>query len=198
MSMHAVDVAVVGAGPAGVAAAVHLARAGRDVLLLDKATFPRDKCCGDGLTTGALRSLERLGLDPAAVASWTPVDDVVVRSPSGREVVFPLPRGQGAFAAVARRVDLDAALVDLARSSGVKVADGHAVTGARAPDDRVLLDVDGVGEVAARYCVAADGMWSPVRKALGAAEPGYLGEWHAFRQYFTGVGPRAASGNDQA
>lgn len=191
--MHAVDVAVVGAGPAGVAAAVRLARAGRDVLLLDKATFPRDKCCGDGLTTGALRSLERLGLDPGAVASWTPVEDVVVRSPSGREVTFPLPRGQGAFAAVARRADLDAALVDLARAAGVKVADGHGVGHVRAAGDRVLLDADGIGEVAARYVVAADGMWSPVRKALGAAEPGYLGEWHAFRQYFTDVSPRAAS-----
>ncbi len=42
------------------------------------------------------------------------------------------------------------------------------------------------------FAVAADGMWSPVRKALGCSdEPGYLGEWHAFRQYFTGVGPAA-------
>ena len=56
--MHSADVAVVGAGPAGVAAAVTLARAGREVVLIDKATFPRDKCCGDGLTTGALRHLE--------------------------------------------------------------------------------------------------------------------------------------------
>ena len=52
--MTIADVVVVGAGPAGTAAAIHLARAGRDVLLVDKATFPRDKCCGDGLTTGAL------------------------------------------------------------------------------------------------------------------------------------------------
>ena len=65
------DVAVVGGGPAGAAAAITLARAGRDVVLVDKATFPRDKCCGDGLTTGALRALEDLGLDPAAVESWS-------------------------------------------------------------------------------------------------------------------------------
>ena len=45
--------------------------------------------------------------------------------------------------------------------------------------------------VRARYLVAADGMWSPTRKLLGTAEPGYLGEWHAFRQYFTDVGPKA-------
>ena len=41
--------------------------------------------------------------------------------------------------------------------------------------------------------IGADGMWSPLRKALGASEPGYLGEWHAFRQYFTNVSDAAAS-----
>lgn len=191
--MLAVDVAVVGAGPAGVATAITLARSGREVLLVDKATFPRDKCCGDGLTTGALRLLEELGLDPAAVPSWTPIDDVVVRSPSGREVTYPLPRGQGQFAAVARRADLDAALVDLARVAGVKVADGHGCDSALADHDRITLEVGGIGPVAARYAVGADGMWSPLRKHLGVAQPGYLGEWHAFRQYFRDVGPRAAS-----
>jgi geranylgeranyl reductase family protein len=188
-----VDVAIVGAGPAGTAAAITLARAGREVVVVDKATFPRDKCCGDGLTTGALRVLERLGLDRSAVASWTPVDDVVVRSPSGHEVTFPLPRAQGTFAAVARRSDLDAALVALARSAGARVLEGHACTGGRLDGDAVVLDVDGFGELRARRAVGADGMWSPLRKALGVAEPGYLGEWHAFRQYFTDVGPRAAS-----
>jgi hypothetical protein len=56
----------------------------------------------------------------------------------------------------------------------------------------VALEVGGLGRVTAAYTVAADGMWSPLRKALGCSEePGYLGEWHAFRQYFTGVGPAA-------
>jgi geranylgeranyl reductase family protein len=186
------EVAIIGGGPSGAAAAITLARAGRDVVLLDKAQFPRDKCCGDGLTTGALRLLEALGLRPETLPSWQPVDDVVVRSPSGHEVVFPLPRGQGTYAAVTRRVDLDAALLDVARSAGVKVLDGHAVTAARQEHDRVVLDADGIGAIHARYAIGADGMWSPLRKALGAAQPGYLGEWHAFRQYFHSVGPRAS------
>src|SRR5712671_3255755 len=112
--MLVADVAVVGGGPAGAAAAITLARAGRDVIVVDRARFPRDKCCGDGLTAGALRHLEALGLRPDAVPSWQTVEDVLVRSPSGRTVRFAMPRGRGQFAAVARRTDLDAALLDLA------------------------------------------------------------------------------------
>src|SRR5689334_7514260 len=104
-------VVVVGAGPAGSAAAITLARGGATVTVIDKATFPRDKCCGDGLTTGALRRLEHLGLDPATMPSWQVVDDVVVRSVSCRTQTFPLPRGRGQYAAVVRRTELDAALV---------------------------------------------------------------------------------------
>jgi geranylgeranyl reductase family protein len=191
--MPSADVAVVGGGPAGAAAAIVLARAGRDVVLFDKARFPRDKCCGDGLTTGALRRLEALGLRPQSVPSWQPVRDVWVRSPSGRTVDFALPARPGVFGAVARRVDLDAALLEVARAAGVKVHDGHAVTDASCDGGSVALEVAGIGVVTAPFAVAADGMWSPVRRALGCSdEPGYLGEWHAFRQYFTGVGPAAA------
>jgi geranylgeranyl reductase family protein len=190
------DVAVIGGGPAGAAAAITLARAGRDVILVDKATFPRDKCCGDGLTTSALRQLEGLGLDPAEVPSWQPVADIHVRGPAGRKVVFPLPRGQGLFAAVARRSELDAALLDVARAAGAKVHDGHGLRAAEwdPAGDRVLLDIDGLGPVATRYAIGADGMWSKLRKSLaGPDEPGYLGEWHAFRQYFSGVTDEAAT-----
>src|SRR3712207_1121863 len=87
------DVLVVGGGPAGAAAAVTLARAGRRVTVAARARFPREKCCGDGLTTGALRLLAELGLDPAAVPTWQPVDRAVLRSPSGRTVALPLPAG---------------------------------------------------------------------------------------------------------
>lgn len=185
------DVAIVGAGPAGAAAAISAARAGREVVLVDKARFPRGKCCGDGLTALALRLSERLGLDPSTIPSWRTVDAAVVAGPSGHTVRFPLPAGPGTHAAVARRHEYDAALVDLARRAGAKVLDGHALRHLRETDERVVLDVDGVGPVHARYAVAADGMWSPSRKALGLGPTGYRGEWHAFRAYFRDVAPTA-------
>jgi geranylgeranyl reductase family protein len=187
----AADVLVVGAGPAGAAAAVWLRRAGRSVIVIDKASFPRDKCCGDGLTTLALRELEPLGLRPEHVRNWQTVTAAWLRSPSGREVCLPMPSG-GIFAATAPRRELDAALVRLALQAGADVREGHTLTALRQFDDHVDAEVTGLGTVRARYAVAADGMWSPTRKLLGLAEPGYLGEWHAFRQYAHGVtGPAA-------
>jgi geranylgeranyl reductase family protein len=165
------------------------------VVVADKARFPRDKCCGDGLTTGALRQLDELGLDPSSIASWKTVDDVTLRSPSGRETVFPLPAGAGQYAVVARRSELDAALVDRVRYEGATVLEGHEVTSVTQDATGVTAAVaDGIGSlrVRARAMIAADGMWSPTRKLLGAAEHGYRGEWHAFRHYVQYVdGPAA-------
>lgn len=187
-----VDVLVVGAGPAGVAAAVHLHRDGRTVLVVDKARFPRDKCCGDGLTTLALRELEALGLRPERVDDWFDVDGAWLRSPGGHEVHVPLP-DTGRYAAVAPRRSLDHALVELAREAGVEVRDGcgfHAID--THEHELVTVTLDGGTMVRARYVVAADGMWSPVRKAVGSSIEGYRGEWHAFRQYARNVtGPAA-------
>jgi len=185
------DIAIIGAGPAGAAAATLLARAGRDVHVFDRAVFPRDKCCGDGLTTLALRELEALDFDPSGVTSWQRVDDVVIRSPRGTERRYALPDGAGYHAAVARREDLDAALVDLARSAGATIHEGVQLTDASPDDDGIDLSF-GETEHRAALVIAADGMWSPTRKMLGLTVDGYRGEWHAFRQYFRNVSPRAA------
>jgi geranylgeranyl reductase family protein len=190
--MSLVDVAIVGAGPAGCAAAITLATAGRSVAVIDRATVPRDKFCGDGLTTGALRHLETLGLDPRDVPSWHRVDDIVVRGPNGREVEFPLPRDRGQFAVIARRGDLDHALVQRATRVGATVHQGHSFDDITVHHDHVEIIATGLEPLRARYAIGADGMWSPLRKRLGATPPHYLGEWHAFRQYFTNVtGPAA-------
>jgi geranylgeranyl reductase family protein len=183
-------VVVAGAGPAGATAALILRRLGRRVVLVDKAVFPRDKCCGDGLTAAALRRLERLGLRPGDVASFQPVEEAVVVSPGGRQVSLPLPEGS-LFAASARRSDLDAALVGLARDAGAEVVEGRAVTAVQPTAGGVRASLDDGTGLDAAYVVAADGTWSALRRSLGLTPPGYLGDWQAGRQYFEGVGPEA-------
>ncbi len=191
-------VAIIGSGPGGSAAAIALARAGRQVTMIDKATFPRDKCCGDGLTTGALRRLDALGLDPSTIPSWTWVDDVRITPPNGRQRLFPLPRGMGHFAAVATRMELDAALVRLAVDAGAKVHEATTLTGLEQRPDGVHLTVDtadGATTLVAERVIAADGMWSPTRKFLDGpsrTKTPYLGEWHGYRQYVSNVHTEAS------
>ena len=186
-------VLVIGAGPAGTACAATLHRLGHHVTVVDKATFPRDKCCGDGLTTNALRVLEELGFDPATVPDFQPCDDVVVRSPNGRNISLPLPQQQGLFAAIAPREQLDHALVTMCRDRGISIHEGCAfVSLPRNDADAVVAEIEGLGNLEVDFVIAADGMWSPVRKSLGLSTPGYLGEWHAFRQYVGNVTGSAA------
>ena len=191
-----IDVVIIGAGPAGTAAATVLARAGRRVVVADKASFPRDKCCGDGLTTLALRMLERIDFDPGNVASWQVVESAWLRSPSGREVEVPLPKGRGQYAAVAARLQLDNELVKHARRAGAEVREdsefSHLTLNYASGRRTATVHFAEGDTLTAHHVIAADGMWSPVRKAMGVGDSGYLGEWHAFRQYADNVtGPAA-------
>lgn len=188
-----VDVLVVGGGPAGSASAIALSTSGLSVLLIDKAVFPRPKCCGDGITTLALRELERIGFSTTSVADWFDVDKAILRAPSGLTVELPLPP-TGLYAAIAPRTQLDHALLQLAIEAGVDVREGTAFSAIDVSDpERIAVTVDGIGVVSARFVIAADGVWSATRKAVGANTAGYLGEWHAFRQYARNITGIAAS-----
>ncbi len=179
------EVIVVGAGPAGATAAITAARRGAAVTLIDRARFPRDKTCGDGLTALALTELDRLGMSPDHLDSWVPVSEVVLRSPSGRNVDLDLsPTGHRRVpTGVVRRAELDQALVRLASAEGVRVLTGGAVTGVSPGSDEITVTLEGGGRLSADHLVAADGMWSPTRRRLGLDTPGYRGEWHAARAY---------------
>jgi len=187
--MMTCDVLIVGAGPAGTAAAITATRHGLKVIVIDKATFPRDKCCGDGLTTLALRELEKLQFDPSTVPSWQDIDAAWLRSPSGREVRLPMPTS-GKFAAITPRLELDNALVIQARNAGVTILENCSYDSMTVNTESVCVSVTHDNNpllITASWLIAADGMWSPVRKSLGVSESGYLGEWHAFRQYANNV-----------
>ncbi|HZP31581.1 MAG TPA: FAD-dependent monooxygenase, partial [Acidimicrobiia bacterium] len=182
-----VDVLVVGAGPAGCAAALTAHAAGLKVLLVDKAAFPRDKTCGDGLTTGALRLLGRLGVEVPSLEIAAPVAEAVIVGPSGRRVALPLPAGPdrvGQYAAVAARRDLDAALLGHARAVGVPVLEATGLLTLAVRPDCVAATI-GSGErgkaIRARFVVAADGHYSAVRRLLERGRPPDLGSWHAAR-----------------
>lgn len=184
-----VDVLIVGAGPAGCAAAIELARAGHDVLVADRATFPRDKCCGDGLTTLALRHLEHLALDPLTVDGWTWIDRLALRSPAGSTSTVRFPVG-GWFAAVAPRRTLDAALVEAARRAGARVAQATTVEAIEGVfGDRVAATLSTGSTVHATFVVAANGAWSPTRRLLGDRVERVRSDWLAFRQYVAWDGP---------
>lgn len=161
------DVAVVGGGPAGSAAAWQAARSGATVVLLDKAEFPRDKPCGDGLTARAVSYLQKMGL-AHELSQFHQVRGVRVYSPSQWELSFPRRPGMPDHGYVARRTELDTLLLKHASSAGAQIREKAEVT---AP----LLDATGRvcgvrlhdgQQVHADAVIAADGAYSPVKRAL--------------------------------
>ncbi len=179
------DVLVVGAGPAGSAAAAWAARAGHEVLLADAATFPRDKPCGDGLTPRAVYELRRLGL-----ADWLS-DKAVNRglraAGFGQTLYLPWPGGSlPVHGSAVPRLELDATIRDTAIAAGAKALDNvravdvdretHGVSAVhmRRGSDRVT--------VRCRRLVVADGARSQLGRVLGRT-------WHRDTAY--GVAARA-------
>lgn len=176
-----VEVLVVGAGPAGVAAAVALAAAGRESLVVDRARFPRDKLCGDFMGPGAAAALERLGLLGAlAPAVARPLAGMRLTAEAAVRAGLPAVVGRYGAArpglAAARR-DLDAALLAAARARDVPVLEGVRVVDlARDRRGRVVgaraLDRDGrLLDLRARLVIGADGRHSVVARCLGLARP---------------------------
>src|SRR5688500_13600085 len=111
--MERYDVAVVGAGPAGSAAALAACRAGASVVLIDRSDFPRDKPCGDGIAPHALDVLAGLGVT-GAVDGFAPVTALRLVSPGGEVVARPVARA----AYTVPRTVFDARLVAAALAAG--------------------------------------------------------------------------------
>ncbi|MFC7382101.1 NAD(P)/FAD-dependent oxidoreductase [Sphaerisporangium rhizosphaerae] len=153
------DVVVVGGGPAGAAAAIRARQLRPDarVLLVDKADFPRDKACGDGIAAHGREELALLGV-PDLIDDYRPTRGLSVVSPGGARVTAAVARPNH----VVPRAVFDARLVEAARARGVEVR-RHRVRGLAARDDRVVLD----DVLAARVVVAADGANSAVRRLIG-------------------------------
>lgn len=172
------DVLIVGAGPAGSAAALTLARAGFDVVLIDQHAFPRDKICGDGLIPDAHQALQVLGVLDAVMAVAQPVHHVRCVSPRGGRLDVP-----GDMAVLPRR-QLDDIVCRAAVAAGARM---HAPVRFAAPleqDGRVvgarLQHGDTQREVRATWVLLASGAAPQALIAAGMAE----------RQTPSGVGLR--------
>jgi menaquinone-9 beta-reductase len=151
---------VVGAGPAGAAAALEARRLRphASVALVDKATFPRDKACGDGIGPHAVDELAALGAT-GVLKGYPPIRGLRLRSPRGLEVAGDPPRPNH----VVPRAVLDARLVEAATAAGAELRRA-GVRRLEQRDGLVVVD----GELAARVVVGADGANSTVRRLLGA------------------------------
>lgn len=157
-----VDVLVVGAGPAGSSAAIHLARGGARVLLADKARFPRDKPCGGGLTG---RALKRIPVDPTPVIERD-VDRFELRLRYGTR--FARTHSEPLIRMTQRR-RLDAFLAEHAAAAGAELRDGARVEPIELDDTGVTARV-GADTVRAAVVIGADGANGVVARAAGLGD----------------------------
>ena len=189
------DAVVVGAGPAGSATAAHLASGGAKVLLLDRASFPRDKACGGGLTPRGVAALHGLGIDTSA-PEFVRVGGLRM-SAGGRTLVsrFPETARWPDTGVVARRVHLDAKVLERAVEAGVQTRFGVRAVGPLMENGTCrgvrLKSQTGAEDVTASWTIAADGATSVVARGAGAAPSTSSGGfWYtALRAYFSNVTP---------
>ncbi|MEO3938062.1 NAD(P)/FAD-dependent oxidoreductase [Dermatophilaceae bacterium Soc4.6] len=184
------DLLVVGGGPVGLATALHAARAGLSVSVLERRKGLVDKACGEGLMPSAVAELHELGVGEAIARDGMPLTGIAYVSGRHR-VEAPFSRGPGLGV---RRTRLAAVLTDAVARAGIRTHHGTAVEVRRDDHGVVVVQREGVDstdhaedtehtehtehteytvytEHTARYVVAADGLHSPVRHLLGLDAP---------------------------
>jgi geranylgeranyl reductase family protein len=188
------EVVVVGAGPAGSAVATYLARAGLDVLLLEKSSFPREKVCGDGLTPRGVKQLIDLGIDTREEAGWlhnrglrVVVGDVSV------ELDWPQVATYPPYGVVRPRRDFDEMLARTAQQAGARLLERTTVQGA-ITDERTgrvigVRAVTGPESKPVSYraplVVACDGVSARLALSLGLGKRDDRPMGVAVRRYYT-------------
>ncbi|WP_445167764.1 NAD(P)/FAD-dependent oxidoreductase [Mycolicibacterium sp. Dal123E01] len=152
-----IDLLVAGGGPAGLATAIHGARAGLDVVVIERRRGTLDKACGEGMMPHTVAQLARLGVAPAGM----PLRGIAYVDGEQRiETAFRAGPGRGV-----RRTVLHAALLAAARDAGVGFV--HRDVGPVNQDSSSVR----AGGLHARYLAAADGLHSPIRRALNLSQP---------------------------
>jgi len=194
-SADTADVIVVGAGPAGSAAAYHLATAGLDVLMLEKTSFPREKVCGDGLTPRAVKALTTMGISTDEGDGWLRNKGLRIIGGGGRiELAWPDLSAYPGFGTIRARTDFDQLLARHAQKAGVRLLENVTVTGATL-DERTGR-VTGVTartknhdaaerRFGARLVIAADGNSSRLSVSMGLHKRDDRPLGVAVRTYYT-------------
>ncbi len=190
---------IVGGGPAGSSTAYFLARAGIDVLLLDRARFPRDKTCSEYMSPQASRILEQMGaLGAVERAGAAQLAGMRVHAPNGSTIhgEFASDHGYRGYrdrGLAVRRTILDSLLLDRARAAGVTVEEGSRVTDVvRDSSGRVNgVLTSGSGSVATRrtaqLVIGADGLRSVVGRRLGLIKASRWPRRIALVTHYSGV-----------
>ncbi|HEY2129189.1 MAG TPA: geranylgeranyl reductase family protein [Streptosporangiaceae bacterium] len=189
------DVIVVGAGPAGSATACYLARAGIDVLVLEKATFPREKVCGDGLTPRAVKALVGMGVPIGEQDGWLQNKGLRIIGGGVRlELPWPELSSYPGYGLVRSRLDFDETLARTAQKAGARLLEGVTVTAPVLDDSGRIAGVQArptgqpdekERQYRARVVVAADGNSSRLSLAMGLSKRDDRPLGVAVRTYYT-------------
>jgi geranylgeranyl reductase family protein len=191
------DIVVAGAGPAGAAAACHLARLGVSVIVLDRATFPRDKVCGDLSGPLAVVELDALGVSQMNGYAETNISRRAALYLDGTELISlslvdisEVPQS----GRVIPRLVLDSLVVDAAKKAGARMMEGCSLAAFSADQDGVTINATGPDDgvtLRARLLIGADGSSSTVARIMRGSLPPRRDRMVAARAYFTGVaGPQ--------
>lgn len=191
---HDVDVLIVGGGPAGAAAGYWLARAGHDVLIVEKKHFPREKTCGDGLTPRAVKQLQDMGLGEQLERFHRYEGLRAIAHGRTLELAWPSHPEFPSHGYVVRRRDLDQLVADNAEKTGAAlwtgaeavrpVVDRGIPAGAVVERREQGSEEAQQFEVRARYMVVADGSLSRFGRALGSSRNRAYPQGMAIRGYF--------------
>lgn len=187
------DAVVVGAGPGGASAAYHLASTGLQVALLDRYAFPRDKCCGDGITRSGVKLLDQMGvLDLLTAPLAIRGVEVHMGDTGSRDFPFPLERYPDSGALIVPRRILDHAICQRAVQAGAVLHENHRVREVITDDGRPVgvLALDRHGDTRVfrgRAIIAADGAASGLARRVGLRDKIGPEMGMAIRGYYEGL-----------
>lgn len=166
--MRNADIMVIGAGPGGSAVSYFLSKAGLKVILLDKARFPRDKTCGDGIPPRGLQVLNEMGVLKHINEAGYRLDVVKVTSPSGKHTELPIPQMPHglSYALIVPRMKLDHMLLEHALGAGAVFHEGVHVSQVQSESDEVTAKSENGTTWRAKMVVIATGASSALLRNI--------------------------------